>query len=338
LTVIVPVHNGATDLEACLRALIKGDLPRDTWELIVVDDASTDTSLMIAERFANRVIRLEEPAKGPAFARNRGIEAANSSHVAFVDADVMVHADALRLLCEKLESEDIAAVFGSYDDRPLASNVVSQYRNLLHHFVHQRAAGFVESFWAGCGAAKKEIIASVGMFDEERFHRPEMEDVDLGYRLRDAGHRICLDPAIQCTHRKRITLPGMVASDFSRRGIPWTRLLLDRGMLNAPRGLSLGPADRVSAFTAVIFALLLVVALVELSVALWIMAAGWLLAFVGANQQLFKSFSRLRGRRFLIAAIPLHLIYSLVAVSALLWGIVTHPFSRGAQARYIPRQ
>ena len=338
MTVIVPVHNGANDIEACLHALTNSDLPRDDWQLIVVDDASTDSSPEIASRFANSVILVDSPAKGPAFARNRGIEAANASLVAFVDADVMVHSDALRRLCEKLETEDIAAIFGSYDERPLAKNVVSQYRNLLHHFVHQRAAGVVDSFWAGCGAAKKEIVASVGMFDEARFRRPEMEDVDLGYRLRDGGHRILLDTAIQCTHRKQITLSGMIASDFSRRGIPWTRLLLDRGMLDAPRGLSLGMAERFSAFAAVLFTLLSGVALIRRSVPLAIIAVSWLFAFVGVNQELFRTLSRLRGRGFMLAAIPLHLIYSLVAVAALLWGTLTHRFIRSAPERYKPRR
>ena len=333
---IVPVHNGANDLDACLDALITSDLARSEWELIVVDDASTDSSSAIAAHFANRVVRIEMPARGPAYARNRGIEAAHSSHVAFVDADVMVHTNALRLMCERLEGDDTAAVFGSYDDRPFASNLVSQYRNLLHHVVHQRAAGFVESFWAGCGAAKKEAVTSVGAFDETRFQRPEMEDVELGYRLADAGYRIFLDPAIQCTHRKRITLGGMVASDFSRRGIPWTHLLLD--IKKKPSGLSLGVAERVSALAVTIFVVLLAVALIQRSVFAAIVAISWLFVFVGANQQLFAKLSRLRGKAFLMAAIPLHLIYNLVAVCALIWGTVTHPFIRSARERYKPRR
>ena len=338
LTVIVPVHDGANDLEACLDALTKSDLPRDEWELVLVDDASTDSSPAIAARYANRVIRIDAPARGPAFARNRGIEVANSPLVAFVDADVMVHEDALRLMCDNLQIEDVAAVFGSYDDRPLAPDAVSQYRNLLHHFVHQRAAGFAESFWAGCGAVKKETVASVGMFDEARFQRPEMEDVELGYRLRDADQRIVIDPAIQCTHRKRITLAGMIVSDFSRRGVPWTRLLLDRGMFNAPRGLSLGMSERLSALAALIFVILVGAALIQLSLLLTIIAVSWLVVFVGANQNFFGMLARVRGVKCLIAAIPLHLIYSLVAMSALLWGAVTHPFNRSAQARYTPRR
>ena len=332
------MHNGSADLEDCLNSLTASDFTRDQWELIVVDDASTDTSREIAERYADSVISIPAPARGPAYARNRGIETATSPITVFVDADVTVHSDALRLLVDDLEREEIAAVFGSYDDRPFGTNVVSQYRNLLHHFVHQRAAGDVESFWAGCGAAKKETLVSIGVFDEDRFRRPEIEDVELGYRLRDAGHRILLDPAVQCAHHKRISLPQMIAGDFSRRGVPWTRLLLDRRMLTAPRGLSLGISERLSSVAAVIFAVNLIAAPLRADALLVIIAACWLGVFVTANHELFALLARRRGAAFLFAAIPLHLIYSLVAFGALIWGTLTHPFSRTSQARYKPRR
>ncbi|HVD60654.1 MAG TPA: glycosyltransferase family 2 protein, partial [Gemmatimonadaceae bacterium] len=164
LSVVVPAHDMSRDLPHCIAALEASDLPRDSWELIVIDDSL---------------------GRGPAFARNRGIEKANSSVVAFVDADVMVHHDALRILLNHFEDESVTAVFGSYDTSPLAPGIVSQYRNLLHAYVHQHAPGDVESFWAGCGAARKQSLIAIGMFDEKRFTRPEMEDVELGYRMRD---------------------------------------------------------------------------------------------------------------------------------------------------------
>ena len=336
LSVVVPVHNGERDFDACLAALSASDIPRTDWELIVVDDASTDTSAEIAAKYAERIINIDAPARGPAYARNRGIEAAYSPMVAFVDADVMVHADALQIMLARLSEDDVAAVFGSYDDRPAGRSIVSQYRNLLHRFIHQRSAGWVDSFWAGCGAAKKEVLESVGLFDEERFRRPEMEDVELGYRLRDAGHRIFLDPAVQCTHRKRITFANMIASDFSRRGIPWTRLLLDRKMLNAPRGLSLGASERLSALATGLFVLSLAISLFEVSVIFAMLAFTALIVFVSVNGELFATLARARGAAFLLAAIPLHLVHNLTAVSALVWATITHPFIRSARESYKP--
>ena len=56
------------------------------------------------------------------------------------------------------EEPGIAAVFGSYDDEPGAPNLVSQYRNLLHHFVHQTGRTEASTFWTGCGAVRRDAL------------------------------------------------------------------------------------------------------------------------------------------------------------------------------------
>jgi GT2 family glycosyltransferase len=313
LSVVVPAHAAADDLPHCTAALEASDLPRDKWELIVIDDID---------------------GKGPAFARNRGIEKARAEIVAFVDSDVMVHRDALRLILEHFQTDDIHAVFGSYDDKPAAKGIVSQYRNLLHAYVHQHAEGDVESFWAGCGAARKTSLAEAGMFDEQRFGRPEMEDVELGYRLSDKGFRIVLDPAIQCTHRKRWTLSEMIRSDFSRRGVPWTRLLIDRGELTNPRGLSVGSGERIAVIAAPLSVLSLVAALFTRQFVLFAIAVISWIAFIYSSSGFLNWLERIKGHAFQLAAIPLHLIYNIVAFSALAWAITTSFFNRSSRERY----
>lgn len=317
LSVVVPAHTAADDLPHCTAALEASDLPRDKWELIVIDDID---------------------GKGPAFARNRGIEKARAEIVAFVDSDVMVHRDALRLMLEHFQSEDIHAVFGSYDDKPAAKGIVSQYRNLLHAYVHQHADEDVESFWAGCGAARKASLIEAGMFDEERFARPEMEDVELGYRLSDKGFRIILDPAVQCTHRKRWTLSEMIRSDFSRRGVPWTRLLIDRGELSNPRGLSVGSGARIAVLAAPVSVLSLVAALLTRQFVLFAIALVSWIAFIYSSAGFLNWLERIKGHAFQLAAIPLHLTYNIVAFSALVWGIATSFLSRSSRERYTQRR
>jgi len=141
ISVVVPAHNAGKFLGECLDALMAGDLSRTQWELIVVDDASTDETAEIAQR-ADRLISIPGRAHGPAYARNRGAEAARAPVVAFVDADVCVHPDSLRRLLDHLNAyPSLTAVFGSYDDKPVADGAQSQYRNLLHHYVHQKSGG-----------------------------------------------------------------------------------------------------------------------------------------------------------------------------------------------------
>ena len=252
-----------------------------------------------------------------------------------MDADVAVHADALTRILSDLDERPVDAVFGSYDDTPAHPGTVSQYRNLLHHFVHQQSAHEVESFWAGCGAVRREAFLAAGEFDEKRYRLPEMEDVELGYRLRDAGSRILLDPAILGTHRKRWTLASMMRSDFLRRGLPWTRLLIARKMLLSPRGLSLGGSERASALLAVLCLVLLVAAVGTWSAPIFLLSAIAAAAFVLASWKFLSFIDRMRGHAAAFAAVPLHLIYNIVAVSAFAWGIIESPFlSQTSPERY----
>jgi GT2 family glycosyltransferase len=180
----------------------------------------------------------------------------------------------------------------------------------------------------------KSALIEAGMFDEQRFTRPEMEDVDLGYRLRDKGFHIVLDPAIQCTHRKRWSLMQMIRSDFARRGVPWTKLLIHRGELLRPRGLSLGGRQTLGVIAAPTCLVSMVIALVTWEFIPFAIAATALIAFLISGWRFFSWTAHIRDGAFVLATIPLHFLYNVVAFSALVWGTVTCLFSRSSQARY----
>lgn len=190
-----------------------GNLGENT-EIILVDDASTDNSLAIAKRFEVKVMSLEKNS-GPASARNRGAKEASGDVLFFIDSDVVVESDSVEKVRRIFtENKTIAAIFGSYDDAPAEKNFLSQYRNLLHHYFHQQNPAQAETFWAGCGAIRKKIFLSVGGFDTERFLRPQIEDIELGYRLRENDYRILLVKDLQVKHLKRWTFDKMLKTDF----------------------------------------------------------------------------------------------------------------------------
>lgn len=312
LSVIVPVHNGEATLEEVLRALRVSELPKERWELIVVDDASSDGSAELARRFANQVVRLEAPPSGPAFARNRGAEVARGECLAFVDADVVVHPDTLGRMLEGLaDASDVVAVFGSYDTEPRARGLVTEYRNLLHHRVHSSRPGDADTFWAGLGAIRRAEFLRMGGFDDARYPRPQIEDIELGYRLRARGHRIVLDPAIQGTHLKRWTLRDLLLGDVLNRGLPWARLLLERRLVGAG-SLNIELQERVLTVLAVAGVVALPVALLLRSWALLAVGTGFLGAVVVSNAPLLLWFSRVRGPWFAAGVVPLRLLYYLL--------------------------
>jgi hypothetical protein len=173
-----------------------------------------------------------------------------------VDADVELHPDALeRIRAQFANDPELTAVFGSYDDRPAAAGLVSRFRNLLHHHTHSSHPGPATTFWAGCGAVRRQTFLDLGGFDAETYDRPCIEDIEFGLRLSDAGGRILLDPAIQGTHHKRWTLRSMVTTDIQQRAIPWSQLLLQRRQLPATLNITI-PA-RISAALSLLLPLAL---------------------------------------------------------------------------------
>jgi hypothetical protein len=201
---------------------------------------------------------------------------------------------------------ECAAVFGSYDAAPDHPGLVSQYRNLLHHFVHQRARRDAVTFWAGCGLVRRSVFLAVGGFDE-RYRRASIEDIEFGGRLRAAGHGIRLCPEAQTTHLKAWTLRDVVWSDVRDRAVPWTQLILQQGRL--PRDLNLDLGSRLSAGAAWVAVLSLPFA-AALPWARWLAAAA-LGTIVLVNAPLYVFFLRLRGLRFALAGAALHGLYLL---------------------------
>jgi hypothetical protein len=160
-----------------------------------------------------------------------------------VDADVCVHSDAIDRIAEALSDPEVDAVIGSYDDDPSSPDFLSQYKNLMHCFVHQTASSEASTFWSGCGAIRRDVFLVLSGFDAN-YKRPAIEDIELGYRMRQAGRRIVLDRDLRVRHLKKWTFWALVRTDVVDRGIPWTELILrDQDM---PDDLNLQISQRVS--------------------------------------------------------------------------------------------
>ena len=330
LSVIVPVHNGGEVFARCLTGLARSTF-RD-FELIVVDDGSTDGSATLAEHFGARVLHTGGK-HGPGAARNLGARLARGEYVYFVDADCEVYPVTLSQVAEILRSDStLEALFGSYDDEPSAGNLIAQYKNLFHHYMHQTSKEQASTFWAGCGAVRRSTFLALGGFDVRGYSRPSIEDIDLGYRISLSGGRIYLAKHVQVKHHKAWRLGSLVRTDLFDRGIPWARLIMRNRMLFL-NDLNLQMRNRLSVLASYGLPLGVVASLLwpqMLAVAIMLLAA-----IAALNFETYRFFHRKRGLVFLLRIIPLHWLYYIYSGLAMVLGLALHWRDRALRRPYI---
>lgn len=318
VALVMPTHGPLSHSCAALAALHHLSPAPD--QLIVVTDAEAcpqDTHLIPPSTTLVHV-----PFRsGPAIARNRGAQAAKSSDILlFVDSDVVIRPDTIQRIRSIFESSPhLTAAFGSYDASPGDPGFLSQYRNLLHHYVHQQGNEQASTFWAGLGAIRLDAFQAVGGFDT-RYTVPSIEDIELGCRLTAAGHRIRLVKDLQGQHLKRWSATSMLRTDLLCRGIPWTRLLLSRRFLT--NDLSLDHTARLSTLSCGI-------ALASLPFAPWFppvlaVTSTALLLLIFMNRRFYGFLARSRGPWFAMLAMPWHALFYTECGLAALLGTLIH--------------
>ncbi len=321
ISVVVPVHTDTAVLHRCLTHLSGTKPPAD--EVILVADGGVPGMEQLAAAHGARLVGVEKRG-GPAHARNAGAQAAHGDILLFIDSDVAVQRESVGQVAAAFEADPrLTAAFGSYDDSPLEPNLLSQYKNLLHHHVHQTAPENVSSFWAGCGAIRRDVFLAVGGFDE-RYRRPAIEDIELGHRLSKSGHETRLLRSLQCKHLKRWTAASLLLSDFWDRAVPWTRLLLRER--NMPSHLNLRWANRLCVALALLLSLCTVAAFWQPAVASAAVVA-CTLGLVGLDWRLWRFFVRKRGLSFCLLILPWHWFHYVYSGLAFVSGAVLHGLS-----------
>jgi GT2 family glycosyltransferase len=321
IEVVVPAHNAAGTLEACLTAIqMAGFAPSD---VVVADDGSRDATDEIACAAGVRIVQLAKPT-GAAAARNSAAAACTAPLILFVDADVALHKGTrANILSFFADHPDHAGVIGSYDDAPPAEGTLSRVRNLLHHHVHQISAGDVPTFWTGCGAVRRSDFVAVGGF--EPGHR--LEDVALGMALARRGRAVRLEPSIQCTHLKRWTLRSMVKADLLYRALPWSRMLLDPRNTDIPAALNAGREGKLS----VVFSGLIVLSILVVPFVPWVGASGLVISLTVLaviNRNFLKLVSRRLGIGAAVQAVGVLFVHFLCAGTGFALALVERRVSR----------
>jgi glycosyltransferase involved in cell wall biosynthesis len=314
ISIVVPAFHAAGDLPRVLAPLMAMQARGEVREVIVVDDCSPDDTAAVARGLGARVLTTPQNG-GPGVARNLAAAEAVGGVLWFVDADVVAWEDGARKVAAAFADPEVGAVFGSYDDSPDGTPWFSRYKNLMHRYYHQTARRDAATFWAGCGAVRKDVFLAVGGFDTEAYRVPSIEDIELGYRIRRAGRRIVLDPTLLGKHLKVWTPGNALRTDIFRRALPWSRLMIAREGLGDD--LNTSRAERVRAVMAGLLLLSLPAALFQP----WTWPLPFVLAALALalNWPLFTFMRERGGTGFALRALGWHQLYYVYSASVFAW-------------------
>ena len=221
LSVVMPVYNAEATLAECLTRLSRSSF--GDFEIVLVDDGSTDQSRAIAAGFSLRVVPTAGRI-GPAAARNLGAQAAEGELLFFLDADVMVRPDTLSRIVAAFERDEIEGVIGVQAAEMRHRDLVSQYKNLWMRWTYCRRRGEVPLFYTTAAAIRRDAFLRAGGFDQA-YVTPNVEDTAFGQKLARLGIRVCIDPELEVEHVRRYSLAGLLRTDFAR-AVSLTRLKL----------------------------------------------------------------------------------------------------------------
>lgn len=323
LSVIVPVRDDAAALDIALAALAASDLPRHRWELVVVDDGSGDESAVIAAKYADALVRLPAPSRGPAYARNRGAEMARSECFVFLSADVRVRPDTLSALAGILAANPgVAAVSAACAPRQAAS-LATRYRAGRLRFADDQVPEDALTFSAGCGAIRRAPFTHAGMWDEWRVHRPRTEAADMGARLRALGYRLMVDRSVEVEHMHEWTAASVIASDLRDPGLQLTPPAFAPGS-NSARRVRMRRGIDIAAVLLLAAAALIALIAAAADPRLFAVAGVAVVLTLLLDAAFYAVLLRRMGVGFTLSVIPLHLASSLAGGFAAIFAWVRH--------------
>lgn len=223
VSVIIPAYNASATIGNLLRALACQDY-NHPFEVIVVDDGSTDDTPRIVAEYANvRYVRQDNA--GPAAARNRGAELAQGQYLCFTDSDCVPQSDWISKLLNGFSASDIGVVMGGYGiANPESLLARGIHGEIIFRHVHL-LSDYPKVFGSYNFCAKKEVFSKVGGF-HGGYRQASGEDNDLSYRISQAGYRIYFERKALVNHH-HTTLLGKYLKEQFRHGFWRAKMYAD---------------------------------------------------------------------------------------------------------------
>ena len=213
ISIIIPAYNREKELHYCLEQV---NLLQDkNLEVIVVDNNSTDSTRLVAEKMGVTVFTYSESQNANA-CRNFGASKANGNILVFLDSDV-IPAKGLVESCVKGFSDDsVSALIGTYTVKHRNPNVSSQYKNYWIRYSYIKSSGHVGWMFGAVSAIRKSVFDNIAGFRNEFHARDGIDDIELGTRLTKAGYKVVFSPTLEVEHLKSYNIFSLLQNQFDR--------------------------------------------------------------------------------------------------------------------------
>ncbi len=213
ISVIIPAYNAEASIAGCIRALEDQTLSRESYEIIVVNDGSTDNTGNIARTYGIQVFDQEN--QGPAVARNEGVKRARGEIIVFTDSDCIADPHFLEEMTLPFSNSSVVGVKGAYRTRQTgiwARFAQVEFMERYSKLSRSESIDFVDSYAA---AFRKMVFTQVGGFDAH-FPVANNEDVDLSYKIARLGHPMVFNPKAIVYHTHPDSMKIYLRLKFSR--------------------------------------------------------------------------------------------------------------------------
>ncbi|MFH1751518.1 MAG: glycosyltransferase [archaeon] len=212
ISVVIPAFNAEKTIKECLESLL-GQKVKEGFEVIVVDDGSTDKTAEIVRKF-KKVKLVSQKNSGPASARNNGARKAKGEVVFFTDSDCFASQGLLQKIFNWFKDEKVSVLAGSYFTKRKKS-FMAKLIELEIRQRHEKIGKFIDSTGTYCFAIKKKVFFELGGFNES-FKKAAGEDTEFCFKLKSKGFKIYFDKSLTVEHEHNAGLTDYLKDQFKR--------------------------------------------------------------------------------------------------------------------------
>ena len=298
ISVIIPNHNGEKTIALCLDGALASQYPN--YEVVVVDDCSSDNSAIILEKYPCKLISLSEHG-GAAKARNTGARNSKGEILFFIDADCIMQPDTLAKVSAAYKENGPGVIIGGtyswlpYDDQ----NFFSIFQSVYIHYSETKNCRNPDYIATHAMLISADLFQKSGGFNEQ--FMPILEDVELSHRLKRMGHTLRMDTNIQVRHIFNFTLAKSMRNGI-RKSKYWSIYSINNRDLLADSGT----ASQELKFNVLSWFLIGSLLLAGILLKNWSLALPVPLLFgsnLYLNRRLVRAFHNVRGPFFAFLAV-----------------------------------